>query len=76
MGARDYWQLQLDNPALDPEVLADSGHRGDIATYVHYAGALPGFPLGQPFSDWDERGVAPGACSPSGKRSIATPANG
>ncbi len=56
MVARGYWQPQPDNPALYPEVPVGSGHRGDIATYVHYAGALPGFPQGQPLVGWDGAG--------------------
>lgn len=42
MVAKGYWQQQPENPALYPNVPADSGHRQDIATYVHYAGVLPG----------------------------------
>jgi len=42
MVAQGYWQLQADVPALYPNVPVDSGHRQDLATYVHYAGALPG----------------------------------
>jgi hypothetical protein len=42
MIAKGYWALQPDDPALYPNVPADSGHRQDIATYVHYAGILPG----------------------------------
>ena len=41
MVAKGYWQPQPEDPALYPNVPADSGHRQDIATYVHYAGALP-----------------------------------
>jgi mannan endo-1,4-beta-mannosidase len=40
MVARGYWQAQPDNPALYPEVPTDSGHRVDLATFVHYADAL------------------------------------
>lgn len=40
MVAHAYWQRQPDDPRLYPEV-TDATHRGDIATYVHYAGALP-----------------------------------
>ncbi len=56
MVAKGYWQPQPDDPNLYPEVSAGSGHRADIATYVHYAGALPDFPLGQAFSGWDRAG--------------------
>jgi glucose/arabinose dehydrogenase len=54
MVAKGYWVAQADDPALYPEVSASSGHRGDIATYVHYAGALPNFPRGQPFGSWNQ----------------------
>jgi len=40
MVAHAYWQRQPDDPRLYPEV-TDATHRGDIATYVHYAGAIP-----------------------------------
>jgi hypothetical protein len=37
-----------------PNVPADSGHRADLVTYVHHAGALPDFPdRGAAFSAWD-----------------------
>src|SRR5262249_38214743 len=36
------WTFQPDDPALYPNVPADSGHRQDLTTYIHYAGALPG----------------------------------
>lgn len=42
MVAKGYWQTQPDNPAIYPGVPASSGHRADIATYVHYVGLLPG----------------------------------
>jgi hypothetical protein len=44
-----YWTLQPDDPALYPNIPADSGHRQDLATYVHYAGAPPGT---TPTADW------------------------
>ncbi len=40
MIAKGYWQAQADDAALFPNIPASSGHRGDLATYVHYA-ALP-----------------------------------
>ena len=40
MVAKGYWQAQADDDALFPNIPASSGHRGDLATYVHYA-ALP-----------------------------------
>lgn len=39
MVARGYWQAQADDPARYPELPGDSGHRDDLATYIHYAGA-------------------------------------
>ena len=35
MVAKGYWQQQ-------PDVPVSSGHRSDLATYVYYAGAVPG----------------------------------
>lgn len=37
-----YWQFQPDDVTLYPNVQQGTGHRVDIATYVHYAGAVPG----------------------------------
>ena len=42
MVTKGYWQAQPDDPALYPDVPASSGHRADLATYVFYAGAVPG----------------------------------
>jgi hypothetical protein len=43
MVEKGYWQFQPDNPALYPNVAPDSGHRIDIATYLHYvSGPIPG----------------------------------
>ena len=42
MVAKGYWQRQADNPAYYPNIGSTIDHRVDIATYVHYAGALPG----------------------------------
>jgi hypothetical protein len=39
--ARGWWAPQPDDPALYPGVPASSGARGDLATFVHYAGPLP-----------------------------------
>ena len=39
---KGYWQPQADAPANYPDVPATSGHRQDLATYVHFAGAVPG----------------------------------
>ncbi len=36
------WQFQPDNGTIYPNVPASSGHRQDLVTYVHYAGAVRG----------------------------------
>jgi hypothetical protein len=55
MVAKGYWQPQPDDPALYPNIPAASGHRADLATFVHYAGALPDFPdPGAAFGGWDQ----------------------
>jgi len=54
MVTNGYWAQQPDDPALYPAVPAASGHRADIATYVHYAGALPDKPRGVQFTTWNE----------------------
>ncbi|HEY8601520.1 MAG TPA: S-layer homology domain-containing protein [Thermomicrobiales bacterium] len=41
MVAKGYWTQQSDNPTLYGAIPAGSGHRADVATFVHYAGALP-----------------------------------
>ena len=56
MVARGYWANQPERADLYPNVPAPSGHRQDLATYIHYAGALP--VADQPYSDplpgWDQ----------------------
>jgi hypothetical protein len=54
MVARGYWEQQPDDPALYPNVPIDSGHRQDLATYVHYAGALPGTDPHALWDGWDQ----------------------
>lgn len=55
MVTNGYWtQVPDSDPTLYPAVTVASGHRSDIATYVHYAGALPDVPVGQPFSQWSQ----------------------
>jgi uncharacterized repeat protein (TIGR02543 family) len=54
MVAKGYWSPQPNNPGLYPNVPLDSGHRQDLATYVHYAGALPATAPGQPWAGWDQ----------------------
>jgi hypothetical protein len=50
-----HWQAQPDDGTVYPDVPAASGHRQDLATYVHYAGAVRGAdnPTG-PFAGWDQ----------------------
>jgi spore coat protein A len=50
MVAKGYWAQQADNPAYYPEVPSSSGHREDIATYVTYAGTIPG--TAAPTASW------------------------
>ena len=54
MVAQGYWQKQPDDPALYRDVPASAGHRVDLATFVHYAGALPDVPTDQSFATWNE----------------------
>ena len=54
MVEKGYWQYQPDNGAY-PNIPGDSGHRVDIATYLHYAGALPGAEnTGANWNGWDQ----------------------
>jgi hypothetical protein len=54
MVAKGYWQ-QYPNVDLYPNVPSSSGHRGDLATFVHYAGAVPDFPdTSAPFAGYDQ----------------------
>lgn len=55
MVAKGYWEMQEDNGGYYPNVPSESGHRQDIVTYVHYAGALPGTSqLNGPFPNWNQ----------------------
>jgi hypothetical protein len=54
MVAAGRWQEQPDDPALYPQVPASSGHRQDLATYVHYAGPVRGTGATSDFSAWDQ----------------------
>lgn len=45
-------QVGVDNGTLYPEVPASSGHRADVLTYAHYAGAIPGTTSGGPWPSW------------------------
>jgi len=51
MVARGYWRRQDDDPCLHPNIPASSGHRGDIATYLYYAGPIRG--PGPATDTWD-----------------------
>jgi len=53
MIARQLWQPQPDEAALYTNVPASSGHREDLATFVHYAGAIPDRPATAAWDDWD-----------------------
>lgn len=48
--AAGVWQRQPDDPRLIPNVALVTGHREDFATYLHYAGALPGL---TPTARWE-----------------------
>jgi hypothetical protein len=51
------WQPQPDTnpyPNLPGATERERADRRDIATYVHYAGAVPGRPIGQAWADWDQ----------------------
>ena len=52
MITKGYWQPQPDDRSLYPNVPASSGHRQDLATYTHYAGALPGRQATGSWDDW------------------------
>ena len=55
MVAKGYWVAQPDNPAYYPNVLPNSGHRGDLATYVRYAGTVRGTAAPtDAFAGWDQ----------------------
>jgi N-acetylneuraminic acid mutarotase len=55
MVSKGYWVQQSADSTLYPNVPASSGHQGDLATYVHYAGALPDNPnTGGAFANWDQ----------------------
>ncbi len=42
MVKKGLWQFQPDNGTIYPNVPQSSGHRQDLVTYVHYAGAVRG----------------------------------
>ena len=50
MVEQGWWQAQPDNPVLYPTIPASSGHREDIATWVRYAGPVPG--MNTTTGDW------------------------
>ena len=54
MVTKGYWQFQPDDGTLYPNVAVASGHRQDLVTYVHYAGAVRGAPdVTGNFAGWD-----------------------
>lgn len=53
MIAKGYWQAQPDDGALFPNLPASSGHRSDLATYVHYAALPPDTSAGANWDTWD-----------------------
>ncbi len=52
--AKGVWQQQADDLALYPNVPANSGHRQDLATYFHYASAVPGTNPVAVWSEWNQ----------------------
>lgn len=52
MVTKGYWAQQPDDPALCPNVPVESGHRPDLATYIHYAGPIPGTAPVAPWDGW------------------------
>jgi hypothetical protein len=53
MVAKGAWQPAPDHPSIYPNVPAESGQRGDLATFVKYAGAIPDTAAGAPWAGWD-----------------------
>jgi hypothetical protein len=49
-----YWQAQPDDPTIYPNVSTGTGHRIDIVTYYHYAGAIPGTNPLNAWAQWDQ----------------------
>jgi YVTN family beta-propeller protein len=47
------WQAVTTDDGSYANVPASSGARADLLTFVHYAGALPDRPTGQPWADWN-----------------------
>ena len=55
MVAAGRWTPVTDNdPTIYPNVTLASGHRLDLLTYVHYAGAIPNQPPTAPWAAWDQ----------------------
>jgi alpha-tubulin suppressor-like RCC1 family protein len=55
MVAQGAWQQQADDGVSYPNVPPSSGHRADLATYVHYLGAVPGTSTNtQTWSVWEQ----------------------
>jgi hypothetical protein len=52
---KGYWAQQPDDPRIYPDVPSSSGHRQDLVTYAHYAGAIRGTGSAtDPFIGWDQ----------------------
>ncbi len=50
-----HWQFQPDDGTIYPNIPASSGHRQDLVTYVHYAGAARGTGSANGnFDGWDQ----------------------
>ncbi len=50
-----YWRFQPDSASIYPNVAANSGHRVDLATYVHYVGPVRGTgAITDDFGGWDQ----------------------
>lgn len=53
MVRQGHWSWQPDNPALFSMIPASTGHRSDLATYVHYVGPPPGTDPLAAWPAWD-----------------------
>jgi hypothetical protein len=55
MVRKGFWQQQLDNSNIYPNVPGSSGHRADITTYAYYVGPLPDTDVQtQDFPTWNQ----------------------
>ena len=53
MVSAGYWSWQTDNPAVAPEI-GGADHRQEYATFLYYAGALPGVAPDGHWAGWDQ----------------------